>query len=308
MTPRWDILGLGAVAVDDLLYVDHYPIPDTKQPVLSRRREGGGLTATALVAAARLGARTAYATTLGEDELSRFSIEALEREGVDCSLIHRRPDARPFHSIIIVDEATGQRTILYTKEGVTSFPPAEVTEAMVSNCRAVFVDNRAAAAGLRAAELAHRRGIPVIGDIELEIEPEAKLLLDQIDHLIVGVDLARRVSGETEVEAMIGALAGQTRACCVVAAGERGCWYAERGGPVLHVPAFPVQPVDTNGCGDVFHGAYAACLVQGESVAKAIEVASAAAAIKATRPGGRSGIPDRAAVERFLRMQRQENP
>lgn len=307
MTPRWDILGLGAVAVDDLLYVDHYPIPDTKQPVLSRRREGGGLTATALVAAARLGARTAYATTLGEDELSHFSIEALEREGVDCSLIQRRPDARPFHSIIIVDEATGQRTILYTKEGVASFPPAEVTEAMVSNCRAVFVDNRAAAAGLRAAELAHQHGIPVIGDIELEIEPEARQLMDQIDHLIVGVELARRVTGETQVEAMVRALTGQKRACCVVTAGAQGCWYAEWGGPVRHVPAFPVQPVDTNGCGDVFHGAYAACLVQGESVAAAIEVASAAAAIKATRPGGRSGIPDRATVERFLKMQRQEN-
>lgn len=307
MTPRWDILGLGAVAVDDLLYVAHYPVPDTKQPVLSKRREGGGLTATALVAAARLGARTAYATTLGEDELSRFSIEALEQEGVDCSPIQHQPDARPFHSIIIVDQVTGQRTILYTKEGVTSFPPAEVTEAMVSNCRAVFVDNRAAAASLRAAELAHRHDIPVIGDIELEIEPEAKLLLDQIDHLIVGVELARRVTGQTEIEAMVRALTGQERACCVVTAGARGCWYAERGGPVQHVPAFPVQPVDTNGCGDVFHGAYAACLVQGESVAKAIEVASAVAAIKATQPGGRSGIPNRAAVDRFLQMQRQEN-
>lgn len=307
MTPHWDILGLGAVAVDDLLYVAHYPIPDTKQPVLSRRREGGGLTATALVAAARLGARTAYTTTLGEDELSRFSIEALEREGVDCSLIQRRLDARPYHSIIIVDQATGQRTILYSTEGVTSLPPAEITEALITNCRVVFVDNRAAAAALRAAELAHRHGIPVIGDIELKIEPEALPLMDQIDHLIIGVELAGQVTGETQIEDMVWALAGHKRACCVVTAGERGCWYAERDGQVRHVPAFPVETVDTTGCGDVFHGAYAACLAQGESVAATIEVASAAAALKATQPGGRSGIPDRAAVDRFLRMQKQEN-
>jgi sugar/nucleoside kinase (ribokinase family) len=299
MTPRWDILGLGAVAVDDLLYVAHYPAPDTKLPVLSRRREGGGLTATALVAAARLGARTAYATTLGDDELSRFSLAGLEREGVDCSLIQRRPDARPFHSIIIVDQATGQRTILYSAEGVTPLPPTEITEALVANCHVLFVDNRAAAAGLRAAELAHRLDIPVIGDIEPEIEPEVRALLDQIDHLIIGVALAGQITGETEVADMVQVLAGRERACCVVTAGEQGCWYAERGGPVQYVPAFPVQAVDTTGCGDVFHGAYAACIAKGESVAAAIEIASAAAALKATQPGGRSGIPDRAAVERF---------
>lgn len=287
MTRRWDILGLGAVAVDDLLYVSHYPAPDTKLPVQSRRREGGGLTTTALVAAARLGARTAYATTLGDDELSRFSIAGLEREGVDCSLIQRRPDARPFHSIIIVDQATGQRTILYSAEGVTPLPPAEITESLVANCRMVFVDNRAVAPGLRAAELAHRQNIPVIGDIEPEIEPEAWALLDQIDHLIVGVVLAGQITGETEEEAMVRALTGGTRACCVVTAGEQGCWYAERGGPVQHVPAFPVQVVDTTGCGDVFHGAYAACIAKGESVAAAIEIASAAAALKATHIGRR---------------------
>ncbi|MFN8458161.1 MAG: hypothetical protein U0401_26510 [Anaerolineae bacterium] len=61
MSPRWDILGLGVVTVDDPLYVDHYPQPNTKLPIRAKRREGGGLTATALVAAARLGASTAYA-------------------------------------------------------------------------------------------------------------------------------------------------------------------------------------------------------------------------------------------------------
>ena len=58
--------------------------------IKERRREGGGLTGTALVAAARLGARVAYRGVLGNDELSRFTIQELEREGVDCSTILRR--------------------------------------------------------------------------------------------------------------------------------------------------------------------------------------------------------------------------
>jgi sulfofructose kinase len=58
--------------------------------------------------------------------------------------------------------------------------------------------------------------------------------------------------------------------------------------------------VDTTGCGDVFHGAYAAGLARGEDVRAAIAVATAAAGIKATRRGGRAGIPDRATVDRFM--------
>jgi sulfofructose kinase len=65
--------------------------------------------------------------------------------------------------------------------------------------------------------------------------------------------------------------------------------------------------VDTTGCGDVFHGAYAACIARGDTVAAAIQVATATSAIKATQPGGRAGIPDRPTVERFM-QERMVNP
>src|SRR5207253_1049385 len=82
MTPTFDILGLGCVAIDDLLYVDSYPLADTKVQVRRRERQCGGLTGTALVAAARLGSKCAYAGTLGEDELSQFVLDRLAGEGI----------------------------------------------------------------------------------------------------------------------------------------------------------------------------------------------------------------------------------
>jgi sulfofructose kinase len=85
-----------------------------------------------------------------------------------------------------------------------------------------------------------------------------------------------------------------------VTAGDEGCWYAERDGAVKYVPALPVQVVDTTGCGDVFHGAYAACIARGESIAAAMQVATTAAGLKSMQPGGRSGIPDRATVDRYI--------
>jgi sulfofructose kinase len=76
--PRWDVLGVGSCAVDDRLFVDHFPNPDEKMPIRAARRQAGGQTSTALVAAARMGSRAAFAARLGDDELSRYMIAELE--------------------------------------------------------------------------------------------------------------------------------------------------------------------------------------------------------------------------------------
>ncbi|MCD6289104.1 MAG: hypothetical protein J7M34_01280 [Anaerolineae bacterium] len=298
--PRWDVLGFGAVAVDDLIYVDHHPLPDSKTTVRDLRREGGGLTGTALVAAARLGARAAYAGVLGDDELSHFTLQAFEREEVDCTPVIHRPGARPIHSFVIVDLSTAQRSILASFHGVVQRPPEAMTEELIESCRVLFVDHTNVPGGLRAVEIAHGLGIPVVADIEFMREPGVEKLLDRVDHLIIGVELAEEITGRADPAAAVKALASPSRACCVVTAGERGCWYAERDGEARHFPAFRVETVDTTGCGDVFHGAYAAWIAQGGDVPEAIRVASAAAALKAMHPGGRSGIPGRMAVLQFL--------
>ena len=300
MSVRWDVLGFGAVAVDDLLYVEHYPPPDSKTAVRETRRDGGGLTGTALVAAARLGARAAYCGVMGHDELSRFAVEQLEQEGVDCTAVLYRDSARPIHSVIVVDMSTGGRNIFYAAEGVVGRPPEEMTDELIKDCRVLFVDHKWVAPGLKAIEVAHRYGIPVVGDIETDQGAGMRDMVSQIDHLIIGIDFARRLTGETEPMDMIGALWHGRRTCCVVTAGSLGCWYMVQEGDLRHAPAFKVQVVDTTGCGDVFHGAYAASIALNEDVHTAIRVASATAALKATQPGGRSGIPRRDTVDRFL--------
>lgn len=300
MNPCWDVLGLGIVAVDDLFYVDHFPIRDTKMPMLAERRQGGGLTGTALVAAARLGAKAAYCGVMGTEELAAFTIQELEREGVDCSPVLRQAGARPIHAVIIVEPATGQRTILFTHEGFVAPEPAQITEALVASCRVLLMDGYAGAGGVRAAEIARRLGIPFVADIERMDEPTTQALFRLSDHLIVSFETAARATGARDPAAAVAALMGPERACCVVTAGHQGCWYAEPGGSPCHVPAFPVNVVDTTGCGDVFHGAYAAALARGMAIDRAIRIATATAALKATRPGGRAGIPALKTVEQFL--------
>ena len=150
MNPQWDVLGFGAVTVDDLIYVDHYPMPDTKVAVLDQQRHGRGLVGSALVAAARLGARAAYAGILGDDELSHYTISEFEREGVDCQPVLLRPGAQPIHSIIIVDRTNGQRSILPSFVGVQWRQSEDIPETLITNCRILYVDHHAGDGTLRA--------------------------------------------------------------------------------------------------------------------------------------------------------------
>ncbi|MGE5221620.1 MAG: PfkB family carbohydrate kinase [Omnitrophica WOR_2 bacterium] len=304
MNKNWDILGIGISAVDDLLYVDHFPQPDSKMPIRSAQRQGGGLTATALVAASRQGARTAYCSLVSDNELSQYTIQELEKEGVDCSPCIQSPDGRPAHSFVIVDQGAGTRTIMFIP-GIVDPEPEDITAELIQRCRVLFIDYLAPRAGLAAAKLAHRYGIPVVADIEPLPFPAIQEFIQEIDHLIVGITLAGRLTGKTHPEDMVRALANPGKACCVVTAGKEGCWYSQQGDPVIHFPAFNIQVVDSTGCGDVFHGAYAAALARGEDIQRAIEVASASAAIKATQPGGRSGIPDLRTVECFIQERRK---
>ena len=117
MVECFDILGLGCTAVDDLIYVENYPAADSKVRVRRRERQGGGLTGTALVAAARMGARCQYAGGLGSDELSRFIERRLQEEGIGLEHLDRRDDARPVHSVIVVDESRHTRTIFFDSDG-----------------------------------------------------------------------------------------------------------------------------------------------------------------------------------------------
>ena len=87
MTKSIDILGLVCVAVDDLLYVPSFPVANKKVRVLSSERQCGGLTGAALVTAARLGARCAFAGLLGLDELSKVIEENFLRQGVEISFL-----------------------------------------------------------------------------------------------------------------------------------------------------------------------------------------------------------------------------
>src|SRR5439155_1130346 len=122
-----------------------------KLPVHLRLRQCGGLTGTALVAAARLGARCAYAGVLGSDRLSGLIRETFEREQIDLTHVHPRVDVPPIHSTIIVDESSGSRTILYEKPDDLGDEPGWPTADVIRSARVLFLDHKHAETMIAAA-------------------------------------------------------------------------------------------------------------------------------------------------------------
>jgi sugar/nucleoside kinase (ribokinase family) len=300
MDTEIDILGLGAVAVDDLVYVPSYPPADAKMRITATDRQCGGLTATALVAAARLGCRCSYAGVVGPDENSEFALKAMAAEGIRTDLSRRRPEARVFHSIIIVDDS-GARTLFCDARDVLGAAPDWPGEDAIASAKVLFVDHIGMAGMVRAARIARAAGVPVVADIERSEHEHFEELMLLVDHLVVPLEFAVARTGCGEAGPAAEALLQPGRRAVVVTCGAEGSWYVGEGAPhAKYQPAFPVQVVDTTGCGDVFHGAYAAALVKQMDLASRVRFASAVAAIKATRRGGQAGCPKLAEVEAFL--------
>ena len=296
----FDLIGIGIAAVDEVVELPAFPQPDTKMPAVSIQRHGGGQCTTALVAAARLGLKCGYAGLLGENELSDFTRGYLGREGIAVRENRGFPDARPYYAVVLVDRSTGDRTILYTKDGVREPRPEDVPLDWLRRTRALLADQLGPEATVSACRIARELGVEIIADLERVDLPELQEIVRLADHLILPLRIARELTGRSHPADAVAVLAEQARRCTAVTWGAQGCWFV-CGGGVQHQPAYRVAVVDTTGCGDVFHGAYAAAILDGLAVTEAIRFASATAALKATRTGGQAGIPSRDAVDRFLR-------
>ncbi|HXI54362.1 MAG TPA: PfkB family carbohydrate kinase [Candidatus Saccharimonadales bacterium] len=302
MTSSCDVLGLGCTAVDDILFLPRYPAADAKMEVRRRERHCGGLTATALVTAARLGLRCAFAGTLGHDDGSRFVLETLRREKVDLHPVVLRPEAGPVRSVILVDEQRQTRNIFYEARQVRGADPRLPPARRIRSARVLLVDRFGIPGMIRAASLARAAGVAVVADFESFRVPRFDELLALVDHLVVSFEFARQYTRASAPRRATELLWTRQRAVVVVTCGAQGCWYLQAPGRrAEHLPAFKVQARDTTGCGDVFHGAYAAGLVWGLPLVERLRFASATAALKAMQTGGQAGIPKRAAVQAFLR-------
>ena len=255
------------------------------------------MASIALVAAARLGARAKVIARIGDDDNGEYIRGVLAGEGLDVSQLLVEPDTESHVSVILVDEASGDRSIITRPPTGTAVSPSEFTREDITTARVLFIDTLNDAT-MQAARWAKEAGMQVLLDPALPYA-EIKPLLDFVDVPIVPEYWARAWLPDQPPSAAAERLYAEGAKIAIVTLGERGavaCW----GGGTRAFPAYKVDVVDTTGAGDAYHGAFMAALLQDWDVPRMAQFAAAVGSLNCRAMGGRSALPTRAEVDRFI--------
>lgn len=296
----FDVVGVGLNAMDYLIVVPSYPEFDSKTQLRSYTLSPGGQVATALVGLQRLGCKTAYVGSVGSDDLGTKQLETLFEAGIDCRAVRVVPGARSQVAFILVDEPTGERTIVWDREDALALQREDIDRLLLTSGRVLHVDGHDIEASTVAAEWAREAGIPVVLDIDT-YRPGAEALLRNVDYLVSSEHFPERLTKEPD-HARALRIISETYGCalCSMTLGRRGA-LAVTGGEALHVPAFEQAEIrDTTGAGDAFHAGFIFGLLTGLEVRETLIVANAVATMSCRALGARAGLPTLVELGEFL--------
>ena len=299
-----DVFGLGAITLDFIGSVDSWPGPGTKYKLKDFVIEGGGLIGNALTAVARLGGKASIAGKLGFSMTAEMALAALSDEGIDTFNIIREKGCEPVRSLILTNVIGGERSIYFSRKNVIYPDPREFPDQnWIKKINVLLLDHGTGKAGLRAARMARKQGIPVVIDAE-RMEKDIDLLIESSDHIVVSREFAYLFTGKKNEIQMLKALQRAKGQVIIVTRGNRGVIGKDASG-IFEIPSFKVNVVDTTGSGDVFHGVYAYGIARGWETRKSCIYANAAAAMSTTGTGGREAAPSLGKLKKFIKSQSQ---
>ncbi len=295
------VAGIGQCALDHLFAIDSFPALDTKKEVIDWTISGGGPVATALVSLSRLGITCHFYGIIGDDEAGQKISESLRSENININGLVIRPRSNSQVAFIAVEKESGRRTIFWKRPSSGPLNPHELPDDFLDNADFLLVDGLMAEASIYAVRKAKEKNIPVMLDAGRVREGMIELAR-LCDYVVSSEEFAKELFREDKLfdpeKAVIDMKSFGPKAVTITL-GERGCITAA-GDELFYTPAFKVEVVDTTGAGDVFHGGYIYGLLQRWDIKDVVRFASAFAALKCRKLGGRAGIPDLEEVKQLL--------
>lgn len=272
---------VGSANLDLVATVDRLPQPGETVTAADYAEYAGGKGLNQAVAAARMGARTAFIGCVGNDDAGRFLRRVLDEEGVDTSLL-RTGHLATGRALISVDRL-GENSIV-----VVPGANAEVTPVELPTARLVLMQLEIPLeVVVDVAQRARLAGVMTV----LNPAPARDLPMQ----LLQAVDVIVPNEHESALLGGSASLLGAGVRHVVTTRGARGVQVASRAG-VVEIPAHPVHPIDTVGAGDAFTGALCAELASGSTIEDAARVGAVAGALATTVRGAVPSLPRREAV------------
>jgi sulfofructose kinase len=295
------VICVGIAVMDQVLAVERLPCGGGKHRARDHVEVGGGQAASGAVTVARLGGRAAWWGRVGDDPLGARILDDLEAEGVDVSGARQVPGAHSQTAFVVVDRAGERQIVSHVDPGLDA-DPGFLPLDQLDQADVVLVDARWPEGSAAVLQAARAVGLATVLDAEETADNTVSELAPLATHVIFSEPGLEQLTGTGDPAAGLRMARELGPRLVAVTRGAGGCLWLDEG-MLRHTPAFEVDVVDTLGAGDVFHGAFALALAEGLLIAAGLRLASAAAALKCTRFGGRLGIPSRGQAEALLREQ-----
>ena len=286
------VLCFGSLNIDYTYEVPHFVAAGETLASASLQQFAGGKGLNQSVALARAGAEVYHAGAIGAE--GAFLLEMMRSSGVDVQYVETMPQVRTGHAIIQKELGGDNCILLYgganrcisserMAEVLSHFGPGDVL--MLQN----EINDLS-----RLMTLARQRGMRIALNPSPMEKSVLALPLELVDLFFLNEVEARQVTDAPDgidPEALLQALRQKfPHAAVVLTLGGAGAVYQDEKETVFQ-PAFPVEVVDTTAAGDTFSGYFLGSMLRGETVTKAMETASRAAAMACTRHGAAPSIP-----------------
>ncbi len=285
----FDIVGVGLNATDTLILLDHFPAYAGKVPFTREILSPGGQVASAMITCASLGLRTKYIGTVGDDERGRVQLASLRETGINLDDVEIRANCPNQTAYILIDQSTGERTVLWQRAECLRLEPESITEEKIASARLLHIDGHDTPAVAKAAAIAKRHGIPVTVDVDT-IYHGFESVLANIDYLVASSEFPGQWTSERDPFRALTLMQEEYgMKCAAMTLGAHGA-LARFEGRFHYSPAFVVNCLDTTGAGDVFHGAFCYGILAGMQMMQILEFSNAMAALNCTGIGARGHI------------------
>ena len=277
--------------MDTLYTIPSYPIEDTKTAATGSKNAGGGPVATGLVAAQKLGVNTAYIGILSDDNGGVFLKNDFLKYGVNTDNVDVMAGYRSFTSVLWLSADTTSRTCVFDRGTLPKLVLDNYKKQAIIDADILMVDGNELDAAIEGAKVAKANNTKVLYDCGGLYEGVEKLLA-LTDIMIPSEEFALKHTGETDAKVAAKKLFDLYKPeVVVITQGKKGGIMFD-GNTVTEYPIYPARVVDSNGSGDVFHGAFAAGIVKGFDYLKCCHFSSAVSGLKCTGVGARESVPD----------------
>lgn len=285
------ILNFGSLNIDIVYKVDHMVRPGETISSLSRDVFAGGKGLNQSIAVAKAGGNIYHAGAVGIDD-GDYLLETLGSNDVNIENIKKLDYDSTGHAIISVDK-NGQNSIILYGGTNKLIDKKFVLEVLSGYSSGDYIILQNEISNLKfIIDQAYEKGLIVVFNPSPLDEAILEIDFNKISYLVLNEIEGKDITGHSnESEIIDGLIEKYPEIKVVLTLGEKGCLYKDKKDS-FYQPSFKVEVIDTTAAGDTFTGYFVSSVCKGDSIPKALELASKAAAIAVTRPGAGQSIPE----------------